>query len=601
MYSTHKSLAEVPGSNLRTPTITSRMSHLNQTPRSGSKIPSVNNSKIPGVRTPGINTPTSRFMSANNNSAKSINSSMNRSGIPSVKPPSTPTTRTPLSRTINSARTAPNPSSSQARSLIPKTPSTFRPNFNSRLTAASNLQTPKRKSSFLDQKKISRTVDCAKSIKRRSIKILNQSSTRLSFLNEMESGCVVITPKLFKHLMSKSSNKIEESILEKDETETLNDEDLKVRTIEPQNLLKYLLKDKKEDKNNSFKVEITVNLNPNNSNLTDAQQLQVKVDTKKIESALNCKDTDQIELKLKEIPVEIVENKIECEKNNSELIVPDKLTEEKVTNETINNENKKEETVTLKIEPEFNSKGTTEDCHRVVNSIETENISEGAPDVEVNSISNNEDCPQVVNSIEIENITAPDTTNAVVQEIIEVSPIEITNDLIEEVTKTQDLIETIPFEISEDEDEIEKKIPDEIIVESKEEIEEKNENYECKEISLQTDFKDESVCEPFEHKVEDTKFEKVEEIVSEDVKEEVEVKSKSRAVSKPRRGRKPKEQEVESEEGNENSSEEIKNTPAKGRRGRAKQKEVQHVEMDKQSEEPKRVLTRARAKLTAIN
>ncbi|CAF1067323.1 unnamed protein product [Brachionus calyciflorus] len=169
----------------------------------------------------------------------------------------------------------------------------------------------------------------------------------------MESGCVVITPNLFKHLISKSSSKIEKSILEKDETETLNQEDLKVRTIESQNLLKYHLKDKNEE-NNSFKVEITVNLNQNSSNSTDAQQLQVnKVkDNEKIEFSLNCTDR--------------------C--------------------------------LAFTIAPEVNLVGTTVDFPQVVNSTQTENASE------------------------------IDHRNA--QETIEANPIEITNDIVEEVTKT---------------------------------------------------------------------------------------------------------------------------------------------------------------------
>ncbi|CAF1067344.1 unnamed protein product [Brachionus calyciflorus] len=139
------------------------MSHLNQAPRSIAKIPSFN-SKIPSVRTPGINTfYTSRFMSTNN-SAKSVSSSINRSDIPTVRPTATPTTKIPSSKGFNLARTAPNPVSSQARScLIPKTHSTFQPN--TRLTASSKI-----KKSFSEKKK-SKAVDFAKVIKRRSIQI----------------------------------------------------------------------------------------------------------------------------------------------------------------------------------------------------------------------------------------------------------------------------------------------------------------------------------------------------------------------------------------------------------------------------------------------
>ena len=58
------------------------------------------------------------------------------------------------------------------------------------------------------EEKVSRTVDCAKSIKRRSIKFLNTnneqriSRSRVSILNEMDSRCLIVTPEIMRQIQT---------------------------------------------------------------------------------------------------------------------------------------------------------------------------------------------------------------------------------------------------------------------------------------------------------------------------------------------------------------------------------------------------------------
>lgn len=645
MSSVQRNLAEVP----RTPTISSRLPHLNQTPRSGSKLPINQKSvqtKIP-LKTPNTNTPSSRLLAPTISSGKSMNGSLFgsavKSSIPAPKTPSfnrapvTPSFKNNLNRGFNSARAAPN----QNTSIMNKTSSAFKSNLTNRLTGVSNFQTPKRKSSLLDKKKISRTVDCAKSIKRRSIKILNQSSSRLSFLNEMESGCVLITPKLFQHLMSKSKNKIEESILEKDENENLDEEDLKVRRLDSNVLSSLFKKDETsvKNENNSIKVEITVNLN-SNSIQSESQPVKIKLDTQKIEAALFEKDNQKLEAKLNEV-------------------LPQMIGQEKEM-EIVIEEN--EHDLSNKIEP------TIDSCESIVSMIEPPTIASIQSDL----VETQNEEKVVDEDVKIK--------QTIVEEPIAQVELEVTNDvLIEEAVDNanineENLAETIPFEVTEDQDRIEEesnKVEEliEPIIENKEDevqsveittnlinqynqeketertkeiveqhvekVDETNvEDYECKEISLQTDFFDESSDQPESRENEEPKGDvlkeevKVEEIVEEpkaveniieliqDNKEDkheeiieeqqVVAKPKTRAVSKARKGRKAKNSEEEisnekSDENNENSSED-KSTPVKAKRSRKQKEVIDENQEVKRVSTGQRVLTRAqRAKLAAKN
>ena len=78
-----------------------------------------------------------------------------------------------------------------------------------------------------------------------------RSSRRYSFLNDMGSGCLLLTPKLMRQLLNSAArqnthrkdNAISESTLEEGD-EQLVEPDIEVKTIKPSSLLRMLFSDK---------------------------------------------------------------------------------------------------------------------------------------------------------------------------------------------------------------------------------------------------------------------------------------------------------------------------------------------------------------------
>ena len=548
MNSVPSSLAEVPTSVQKTPSIKSRVPLLSQTPRSSSKIPLNTQSRISSKftpKTPSLNTPTSRFLSTAN-SSRSMSSSINRSTNQLPKTPIYRPPTTPSSNRLSSARigTTTNP----PKSSLPKTPSTFKSSFvsrfpnNSNKNTNSNFYTPIRnKPSFADQKKLSRTVDCAKSIKRRSIKILNQTAGRLSFLNEMDSGCVLMTPKLFQHLIN--NDKIEE------EVEKLNAEDLKVRTIDPNNLLKYLLKkDKNENDSKSIKLEIVVNVNSPSQSGT--QPLKLNIDTEKIESALN----DQVKSEIK-----ILSDKNQAEETDNEIEQNDQPIQTRETKNSI--DDSKLAFVPVQI-------------YQSLDSLKNENLSK----------ENNEKIEQVQEQAPEPTLESFSLCQASSLALIDDDKLTTQNnqteDDIQKETKNVDF--TIPFEAVDDEEK-ESKNEDK----KEEDNVEDNDILECKEISLQTDFND-SIKNEDENEEEQKSEDKNETDKIEDEKIE-----ETKQVSRSKRGRKPK-KVCQDCENNEN----VLTNEKKSRKTKDVTKETSQ---DKRTS-GQRVLTRAqRAKLAIKN
>lgn len=560
--------------------------------QTNSQISNRLNSKIP-LKTPNqLLTPTNRFLNNVNNSAKTNNSAVKSLFQNSLmKTPSSALNRPQVIG--SSARNQVIPSRTPARTFQtpaktpvsrlnpPKTPLSARPsgtNLSNRLGAASkipsvvskqtiNSTTPSNKLlNPLNDKKISRTIDCAKSIKRRSIKILNQSSSRLSFLNDMESGCFLMTPKAIRQLIN-SANKIEEQVQEDGEQKQKEnelkkqeeEEPIKVHAIKPTCLLKYLFPEKRiaeakaqieepkkeiqTSEKEPIKVEILIKIKPSESQ----DKLQISLQKESIEEEI-IESKETIKIDIPEIQtnqvmsIETTEKldltkEISSSKDSQVITLENELnliteqTKEALTNDE-NKSNKDSQILTPENDLNINTQTVKEDLtdenlsnnssQNEQNSENTETPVEALAEkvsqtqkVEINSNVNEK-------HLTIEEICHDSNLNEAEEEKIEEKSLEnenvkeIMTDDEQDETKSSSKEAIIETDSKKDEIEYQKEVsPDKVEdnYENKEEtcakeIDEYEENnMECKEISIQTDFDEESMVQlvPEPSKIEEAK------------------------------------------------------------------------------------------------
>ena len=79
--------------------------------------------------------------------------------------------------------------------------------------------------------------------------IKGRRSSRYSRLSDIESSCLILTPSLMRQLLSKASKTENQSSNDMKIVEEEDDEPIKVKTIKPSSLIKYLFSEKEKSYN----------------------------------------------------------------------------------------------------------------------------------------------------------------------------------------------------------------------------------------------------------------------------------------------------------------------------------------------------------------